>query len=70
MGNIRRTKRFLVASLLVAVCIAAFAPAAYAAAPGIGNGSQQVNNSSNHGGVTQDEVSRKIPLGWQKSERT
>jgi hypothetical protein len=36
MGKTRMTKLLLLASLLVAVWIAAFAPAAYAAAPGIG----------------------------------
>ena len=49
------TKLVLLVSLLIAVCIAAFAPTAYAAAPGIGIGTLQPEGISNtRGGITQD----------------
>lgn len=49
MGRTRTAKRSLLASLLLAVCIAAFAPAAYAAAPnlsGDGSSSSYIDRAS------------------------
>jgi hypothetical protein len=46
MGKTRIAKFFLLASLLVAVCIAAFAPAVHAAAPGIDNRTPQPGDTS------------------------